>query len=119
MRMAVLQKSVESGLSSAGDRHFGDSLPPAKKAFAAGSACPDMVVTSGDWPKVWTRAKGPRKEIVVTGTLITTCGGWADGQKAASQAGFGLRLRNIFRKDFITASRKPWDGLGISEKGRF
>src|SRR6185312_13802396 len=78
----------------------------------------DMVVTRGDWPKVWTRGKGRRKRIVVTETLITTSRGVGNRQKAGSQAGLELRRGNIFCRPFITASSRSWDGLGISQKPR-
>src|SRR5882724_10739930 len=73
-------------------------VPPFRGQFAArkewlcgGVASPNMVVTGGDWPKVWTRRKGPRKRIVVTKTLITRCSRGGTGRKAASQAGLELR----------------------------
>src|SRR5450432_3974054 len=98
-------------------------VPPFRGQFAARKEvlCSGVGVsryggTGGDWPKVWTRWKGPRKQIVDTKTLITRCRWGGTGRKAASQAGPGLRRRNIFCRLFITASRKPWDGLGITQK---
>src|SRR5471032_214619 len=74
------------------------SRPRGLSAFAAGSlGPPDLVVTGSDWPKLWTRPKGGCKGIVVTESLITTCGRRGTAQKAASQAGLVLRRRNIFR----------------------
>src|ERR1700733_2103844 len=87
---------------------FRGQFPAREDHFAAGSASPDMVVTRGDWRKVWTRPQQGRKGIVVTEVLITTCSRVGTGQKAASQAGIRLRLRNIFRR--ISSQRHA--GLG-------
>ena len=88
---------VELGPSRGPGPPSADTFPPPKAWFRGGGGLPDVVVTSGDWPKVWTRWKDPRKEIVVREPLTPTACRRGGLQKAASQAGLGLRLRNIFR----------------------